>query len=514
MISQAEPDFVKSAQDISLILLRHKKKVLSSIVLAMALAVTAIIFWPRNYASEAKLFVQVGRESVSLDPTATTGQVMPISVSRETEVNSVLEMLRSRVMIEKLVDEIGPDVILRSAAPNAPSSPQKSSMLSSLASMIDLDPVGDREKAVSRVVKQLDVAVEKKSDVITVSGTAKSPELAQLIVAKFVDIYLDAHVQMHRTAGSQGFFTEQTAVLQKQMNEALAKLCTAKNELGVVSVETQRQLIKEETVEIENKLALSRAALAASRDKVEALRQRVSGLPERLPTAETQGFPNAAADNMRQDLYQLEIREAELATRFGDKFPALAAVRAQIEAAKKPLGKEEPKRTQQTTTVNLVHDQLQLNLLNEETNVASLNAETQSLDGQLAKMHDRVRFLNENEAQISKLEQEVSLCKANYTTYSEKSEQSRIDAALQNGRITNVNVIQPANLTAKPVSPKKLLLLVAGVVGGLALGIGVALFAEFFGSTFNTSIRADERLPSPGLSSMPNNVTPRHPVLN
>jgi uncharacterized protein involved in exopolysaccharide biosynthesis len=513
MITQAEPEFVTTTRDIPLILFRHKKKVLSSFVLVMAVAVAAIVFWPRNYASEAKLFVQVGRESVSLDPTATTGQVMPISVSRETEVNSVLEMLRSRVMIEKLVDEIGPDAILRSTAAKASPEPKTSSMLTNLTSMIELDPVSDREKAVSTVAKQLDVEVEKKSDVITVSGTAKSPELAQLIVAKFIDIYLGAHVQMHRTAGSQAFFTEQTALLQKQLSEALAKVCAAKNELGVVSIDAQRQLIKEETVEIENKLALSRAALAASRDKVEALRQKVTGLPERLATDETQGFPNAAADNMRQDLYQLEIREAELATRFGDKFPALAAIRAQIEAAKKPLGKEERKRTQQTTTVNLVHDQLQLSLLNEESNIASLNAETRSLDGQLAQMHDRVRFLNEHESQIAKLEQEVSLCKANYTTYSEKSEQSRIDAALQNERITNVNVIQPANLVAKPVSPRKLVLLAAGVLGGLALGIGVALFAEFFRSTVKSPINADERLPSPGLGSMPS-VTPRQTVLN
>lgn len=513
MITQAEPEFATTARDMSLILFKHKKKVLSSFVLVAAMTVVAIVFWPRNYASEAKLFVQVGRESVSLDPTATTGQVMPISVSRETEVNSVLEMLRSRVMIEKLVDEIGPDVILRPATTETSSVPQTSSMLSNLASMIELDPVSDREKAVSRVMKQLDVAVEKKSDVITVSGTAKSPELAQLIVAKFINIYLGAHVQMHRTAGSQTFFAEQTQLLQKHLSDALAKLCTAKNEMGVVSVEAQRQLIKDETVEIENKLALSRAALAASRDKVDALRQKVTGLPERLATDETQGFPNAAADNMRQDLYKLEIREAELATRFGDTFPALAAVRAQIEAARKPLGKEERKRTQQTTTVNLVHDQLQLNLLNEESNVASLNAETRSLDQQLAQMHDRVRFLNDHESQIAKLEQEVSLCKANYNTYSEKSEQSRIDAALQNERITNVNVIQPANLIAKPVTPKKLLLLAAGVIGGLALGVGVALFAEFFRPTFKSPISADERLPSQVLGSMPT-VTPRHTVLN
>jgi polysaccharide biosynthesis protein PslE len=512
MIAQSEPEFATSTHEISSILFRHKKKIFASFLVVMALAVAAIGFWPRNYASEAKLFVQVGRESVSLDPTATTGQVIPISLSRETEINSVLEMLRSRVMIEKLVDEIGPDVILRSSISEASSGPHTSSMLTNMASMIELDPVSDREKAVTRVARQLDVAVEKKSDVITVSAKAKSPKLAQLIVAKLIDVYLGQHAQMHRTSGSQAFFTEQTSLLQNRLSDTLAKLCAAKNQLGIVSIEEQRQLLKEETVAIENKLALSRAALAASRDKVEILRQKVTALPERLATDETQGFPNAAADNMRQDLYQLEIREAELSTRFGDTFPALAAVRAQIEAAKKPLGNEERKRTQHTTTVNLVHDQLQLNMLNEESNVASLNAETRSLDQQLAQMRDRVRSLNEHESQISKLEQEVSLCKTNYTTYSEKSEQSRIDAALQNERITNVNVIQPANLIAKPVSPRKIVLLAAGILGGLALGIGVALVAEFY-SMAKSPINMDERLPLPVLGSMPS-VTPRHTVLN
>ena len=45
---------------------------------AMSIAVLYITFCPKTYTSEAKLFVRVGRESVSLDPTATTGQVITL----------------------------------------------------------------------------------------------------------------------------------------------------------------------------------------------------------------------------------------------------------------------------------------------------------------------------------------------------------------------------------------------------------------------------------------------------
>ena len=291
MIAQSKPESASTSRDICRLLFRHKTKVISCFALSMAVALAIIFFWPRKYKSEAKLFVQVGRESVSLDPTATTGQVVPVSLSRETEVNSVLEMLRSRVMIEKLVDEIGPEAILRPETAASTSGKQSPSALSNLVSLIDPDPVSDREKAIIEVTRLLDFAIEKKSDVITVSGTAKSPELAQQIVAKFVDIYLGEHSRMHRTAGSQAFFTEQKALLQKSLSDALAKLRDAKNDLGIVSIEGQRQILQNETIEVENRLAASNAALAAARKKAEITPREIRAPAGTAGDRRNQGFP-------------------------------------------------------------------------------------------------------------------------------------------------------------------------------------------------------------------------------
>jgi len=511
MISQTKPEPAVTARDFFRIVFRHKVKVAACFLLSVGLAVALILFCPRKYKSESKLFVHVGRESVTLDPTATASnaQMIPITVSRETEVNSVLEMLHSRVIVEKLVDEIGPATVLRQSAAEEGSP----SAMSKLMSLVDVDPVSDREKAITRATKSLNSAVEKKSDVITVSGTAATPELAQRLVGRFVDIYLGEHAQMHRTAGSQNFFVEQKALLQKNLSDAMAKLRDAKNSLGILSVQNQREILRDETVAVESRQAQTQSALAASRDKVVSLRERVKALPERLATDQIQGLPNSAADSMRSELYALEVKEAELSSRFQDSFPALVAVRAQLAAAKKPLANEEYRRTQKTTGVNQVRDQLQVGLLTEESNLASLEAESKSLDGQLAQLRSRTRLLNEHEVQIANLEQEVALCNTNYATYSEKSEQSRIDAALQNEKITNVNVIQPANLVAKPISPQKSLILALGVFGGIALGIGIALLAERMDPTLKTPTDVEDRLALPVLLSVPR-VPKRHTVLS
>src|SRR5262245_27952056 len=83
-----------------------------SFFVVMSLACGAAMLWPRTYQSEARIYVRLGRETVHLDPTATTGQTVQLADSREREISSVLELLRSRALYENVVDQLGVDSIL------------------------------------------------------------------------------------------------------------------------------------------------------------------------------------------------------------------------------------------------------------------------------------------------------------------------------------------------------------------------------------------------------------------
>ena len=95
----ANSDSPYAQSDLVFVLLRHKKKVLVFFCLTMGIVVGFLWLAPRKYQSEAKLFVRLGRESVTLDPTATTGQTVAVNESRTSEINSVLEILKSRLMV-------------------------------------------------------------------------------------------------------------------------------------------------------------------------------------------------------------------------------------------------------------------------------------------------------------------------------------------------------------------------------------------------------------------------------
>ena len=103
----------RSLRDIYYVLFRHKWKIIL-FFLAVVITVTIGTFQaPEIYRSDAKLLVRIGRESVTLDPTATTGHIISIGQSRQAEINSELEILKSREIAEKVVDAIGLEAILK-----------------------------------------------------------------------------------------------------------------------------------------------------------------------------------------------------------------------------------------------------------------------------------------------------------------------------------------------------------------------------------------------------------------
>jgi len=92
----------RSLRDFYAIIFRHKWKVILFFFAVVATVAAGTFLAAEVYKAEAKLLVRLGRENVSLDPTATTGQVISIGQSRESEMNSEMEILKSRELAEHI----------------------------------------------------------------------------------------------------------------------------------------------------------------------------------------------------------------------------------------------------------------------------------------------------------------------------------------------------------------------------------------------------------------------------
>ena len=86
----------------------------------------------------------------------------------------------------------------------------------------------------------------------------------------------------------------------------------------------------------------------------------------------------------------------------------------------------------------------------------ALTARTQSLESKIAAANEDLKKLNAAEFELSRMERELELARANYRKYSENLEQARIDQELQVAKITSLNFMQPPSLSSTPISPQPL----------------------------------------------------------
>ena len=139
-------------------LLRHRRVALG-VTVSLGLLITAgVWFMPKTYLSEAKVFVRFGREN-QLDPTASTGQAISINETRESEINSLQEILRSRALLDRVVDTLGPDYILKGK--NLPHGPELTPV-SAKTGNVERDsplfvPTQQHQLAVKKLEKDLEI---------------------------------------------------------------------------------------------------------------------------------------------------------------------------------------------------------------------------------------------------------------------------------------------------------------------------------------------------------------------
>src|SRR5262249_5302464 len=133
------------------------------------------------------------------------------------------------------------------------------------------------------------VTAPKQSTVITVRYTAASPQLAHDVVAALTDVFLEEHSRMNQSDGSLQSFAEQADKLFKDLTAAQEKLRDRKNAYQLTSAQSRRSMVEQ------------------------------------------------TKDAMRQKVYDLQVQETDLMTRYTDEYPPLKEIRRQRELAEKAL---------------------------------------------------------------------------------------------------------------------------------------------------------------------------------
>jgi len=526
-----------SLRDLLYVVFGHKYKMLTFMIVLFGVVALQTFLQSGIYRSEARLLVRLGRETVSLGPTATIGEIANINRTYDWEVNSEMEILRSREIIEQVVDRMGPGGFLRAHQPpraddeTATAAAQLTNNVLNamyeaieavkdaprrLARQLGLSRrLSDREEAIEVAIDNLQIKSLPNTSVISLAYEDRGAELARDVLDVFIQEYLDKHIAVYSTDNSEQFFVQQVAGQQAKLRQAEIELQNAKDTMGISSLEDQRLTAVNNIGMLELGIAQTEGQLAAAVARVAELEKMLQTIPDTIVTEETTGFSDYAADLMRSRLYELKLQEKDLAARHPNGDLRLEFIRQQVSEGEAMLAKEKatPLRTETRVGVNAARREMQIELFQEQSNISALRSKLENGRQQVTDAKHSLKLLNEAEHKINGLQREISLLTSGYNRYFEKLEEARIEQALKGEKISNISILQAATLPAVPVGPGKMVRLALGLLLAIAGGVGFAFLCDHLDHSIKTPEDVQEKLQLPTLASIPRSRQNRvHPV--
>ena len=253
----------------------------------------------------------------------------------------------------------------------------------------------------------------RKTDVINVTHDGRNPQLSQRIVASLINGCLEQHVQMNRSPKAHEVLTEEASAMKTKLTRSEEALRLFKNQSGLTAPAEQRLALVNHIAHLEDEVASTTAATVAAEAENRELAKVLADVAPVEELGKSTGNPNYAADGIRQQIFALQLKEKELASRVTDKHFELRSVREQIAAATPILEAMEPTRIQTSIGRNHIHEELRLSYLRQAAVLASHHARSATLKHQLADANYRLQALNDNENRIAQLqrEEQIPRCK-------------------------------------------------------------------------------------------------------
>ena len=168
-------------------------------------AILTALLLPRKYEAEMKILVNRERVDPVVTPNPDTSvPAGPLTAISEEDMNSEVELLKSRDLLEKVALDCGLTTQNGTAWDRF------------------IERAGDKLRGVkptdrtrlARTVQKLGdrVIVDplRKTTLIRVTYAARDPELAARVLQTLATLYQEKHAAVHRPAGTFGFFEQET----------------------------------------------------------------------------------------------------------------------------------------------------------------------------------------------------------------------------------------------------------------------------------------------------------------
>lgn len=473
-------------RDVAVIIFRHKR-ILGLCFGGMLLGtLLTVLLMPAEYKAQAKILVK--RERV--DPVVSPEQNTPLQIRdeiSEEELNSEIALIESDDVLRQTVMACGL---------------QKRSSISSWL------PVHRSEeakvaKAMLRLKAGLKIETVRRSNLISIAYTSSDPKQAANVLSMLASAYIQKHLEVHRPHGQLQFFEEETERYRKDLDNAENQLRQFAKEQGGVAPKLARDITLQKLNDFNASLEQTRADLAATEERIQALEKQEIATPNRLTTQVKSSDDATVLQQLKSTLLTLELKRTELLTKYQPSYRLVQEVDKEIADTRASIASEESKPLrEETTDQNPTYGWIGTELARAKSDYSSLKAREVALQAIVSVYQQNTLQLEEKDLAQQDLMRTAKADEDNYLLYLRKREEARMTEALDNQRILNVAIAETPSVPSLPTDDRWLYGLV-GTLMAACVSLGAVFMVEYFDSSLRTPTDVVSELNIPVLAAVP-----------
>ncbi|RWC74884.1 MAG: lipopolysaccharide biosynthesis protein [Mesorhizobium sp.] len=457
--------------DLKRILVRRRFLILATAALLTLGALLYGLFTPALYSSVAEIIVD------PQDLQVVTNDVNPSRVPPDGGIT----MVESQVAV---VQSSG--VLLRAiAATNLTEDPEfngQGGLLSHLLGGVlgsgsaETDKTG---KTLDALRRRLAVKRADKVLVLDVIVTAKSADKAAKLANAIAQAYLadQASARAKMATDASDSITARLEEQRKRVQRAENAVEAYKSANNMVMA-AGNLVSDQELTEINTQLAAAQSRTATLKAQVDQLR-RSGGAPD----ATSEAMRSAVISSLRAQEATLVDQVSQLGTELGPRHPSMMAAQQQLRDTRQLIARE-----------------LARIAAAAETDYERALANQQALEAKVAGMKSKSLDTDQASVKLRELQRDLEAVRSVYATYLQRAQETREQVNVDS---TNARIISDAMPALKKSWPPLLLLVFGAFFGGLGLGTGLALIAEYSSPTVLSSAQMQSAIDAPVVGVLP-----------
>lgn len=490
---------------------RHRIAFALAIVLSTLAALAVAVVQTPRYSAWTELLIDLRKPNV-LEGSGSIIPDIPVTSNMATAaIRGEIAQIGSNEIVGRVVDRLGlvqdPEFNERLAAELAPPPSAfegwldglraaPGALLDGVAAMLGVGSdeeaaaaggegdraVSERARVMRSVARDLTVANDGRSFVLSIGFSSENPRKAALIANTFAEEYLASQVRLKQEAlqRAQDWLNERIVALRSEVERSNQSVLDLRDRNQIVELQNGT-VTAQQLAELNSQLILARSNRAQAEARLRSATQLTSNSGRYDGTLEV--FQASAVQGLKQQEGDLRRQEAELASRLGPRHPDLIQVRAELEAIRGKIDDE--------------IDAIVRGLQNEVNVAVSREA---SLEQALTALEQRATTAGRTQMEILQIDQEAetsrTLLDSVLTRYKELIEQTDLLEP-------DARTISEAAVPLSPVGLGRKQIVAAGLGLGAILGIIVVLVLEQVTRGFRSSDEAERLLGMPVLGAIP-----------